>query len=37
MKRYLRKLKYEFTSYKAEPKIIPTHFDREPGGKILLF
>ena len=28
MKRYLRKLKYEFTSYKAEPKIIPTHFDQ---------
>ena len=28
MKRYLRKLKYEFTSYKAEPKNIPTHFDQ---------
>jgi hypothetical protein len=29
MKRYLRKFKYEFTSYKAEPKNIPTYFD--PG------
>jgi hypothetical protein len=28
MKRYLRKLKYEFTSYKSEPKNIPTHFDQ---------
>ena len=28
MKKYLRKLKYEFTSYKAAPKIIPTHFDQ---------
>ena len=28
MKRYLRKLKYEFTSYKAKSKNIPTHFDQ---------